>query len=224
MKFKKVGIIGGMGPESTALLYKYIIKYCQKRFNSFRDKDFPEIIIYSLPIPDITKPTTKEKEVKKELRKALSLFEYANVDFIAFPCNALSYFVDYMKKQSQIPIIDIVEETAKHIKTLDIDKIVLFGTEATIKKEIYRQHLKNIKICRPRNQKKVTHLIYEVMKGKAISKNLRNIISVHIKRKEFVVFGCTDISVLAEKMRSMYVIDSLKVLANSIVEKSSVQR
>ncbi len=219
MKFKKIGIIGGMGPESTALLYRYIIKHCQIRFNSFRDEDFPEIIIHNLPIPDITKPTTREQDVKKELRKALSLFETANVDFIAFPCNTLSFFVNDLKKESKIPIIDIVEETAKYIKSSNINKITLLGTETTIKKGVYRKYLEDVEICNPDDQKRITPLIYNVMKGKGTTKELNGIISKYIKQKEFVVLGCTDLSVLAENIRSRYVIDSLKVLANSIVEK-----
>ena len=222
MKFKKIGIMGGMGPESTALLYRYIVRCCQLKFNSFRDEDFPEIIIYNLPIPDITKSATGERDVKKELRKAVLLFEAANVNFIAFPCNTLSYFVDYLKKQSKIPIIDIVEETANYIKSLNIDKIALFSTETTIKKEIYEKYLGNIEICKPNNQKRITNIIYKVMKGKGTSPELNILMSEYTKQKKFIVLGCTDLSVVAENIKSRYIIDSLKVLANSIVEKARI--
>lgn len=224
MKFRKIGIIGGMGPESTVLLYKYIIKHCQTKFKSFCDGDFPEIIIHNLPIPDITKPTTRERDVSKELRKAVSLFENANVDFIAFPCNTLSFFADYLKAESKIPIVDIVEEAAKYIKSLNISKITLFGTETTIKKKIYEKYLENIEICKPNNQKEITKLIYKAMKGKGTSKELNNIINKYVGPGEFVVLGCTDLSVLAENIKSKYVLDSLKVLANSIVQKIAIRR
>lgn len=221
MKFKRIGIIGGMGPESTALLYRYIIELCQIRFNSFRDEDFPEIIIYNLPIPDIMKSTTKENDVKKKLHKALSIFEAAGVDFIAFPCNTLSCFADYLKKSSKISVMDIVEETARYIESLNIDCVVLFGTETTIRKRIYERCLKNVKIRQPENQQRITNLIYRVMRGKGTTKELNDIIGGYTKQKTFVVLGCTDLSVLAEDIKSEYVIDSLKVLANSIVENAA---
>jgi len=189
MKFKKIGIIGGMGPESTALLYKHIIELCQTKFNSFHDGDFPEIIIYNLPIPDITKPITRDQEVKKQLHKALSLFQFAHVDFIAFPCNTLSYFVDYLKSKSQIPIIDIVEETARYIKSLNIDCVVLFGTETTIRKNVYARYLKNMKIRKPKDQREIINLIYRVMKGKGTSRELNTLIGEYTKKNHLLFSG-----------------------------------
>ena len=57
------------------------------------------------------------------------------------------------------------------------------------------------------------------MKGEGTLKELNILMSEYIKQKTFVVLGCTDLSVLAENIKSRYVIDSLKVLTNSIVEK-----
>ena len=50
---KIIGILGGMGPESTAIFYQAIIKQCQKQYGAKYDEDYPEIFIYNLPIPNI---------------------------------------------------------------------------------------------------------------------------------------------------------------------------
>ena len=42
-----------MGPESTAIFYQALIKNCQQLYGAKYDKDYPEIIIYNLPIPDV---------------------------------------------------------------------------------------------------------------------------------------------------------------------------
>ena len=42
---KKIGIIGGMTPKSTALIYNQIIDAYQNKCNDYA---FPEIIIYSV--------------------------------------------------------------------------------------------------------------------------------------------------------------------------------
>lgn len=45
MKTKKIiGILGGMGPESTAIFYQALIWQCQKQYGAKYDEDFPEIL------------------------------------------------------------------------------------------------------------------------------------------------------------------------------------
>lgn len=46
---KIIGILGGMGSESTALFYQKIIQQCQKQYGAKLDEDYPEIFIYNLP-------------------------------------------------------------------------------------------------------------------------------------------------------------------------------
>jgi len=74
-KRKKIGIIGGMGPESTALLYKQIVRSFQDRFGAYKDQDFPEMLIHNLPIPDITVDVKREKLVRKMLSRSVHFLE-----------------------------------------------------------------------------------------------------------------------------------------------------
>ena len=115
-KYKKIGIIGGMGPESTALLYRNIIHSFQDKFKAYKDEDFPEMIIHNLPVPDITENILNESKVRTMLSKSVHFLEYSNVDIIVFPCNSLDYFTDYLVSQTQIPLMSIVEETSNEIK------------------------------------------------------------------------------------------------------------
>src|SRR3989338_4022705 len=50
MAFKKIGILGGMGPEASADFYCKIIQYCQEKYDAVQDTDYPSIVIYSLPL------------------------------------------------------------------------------------------------------------------------------------------------------------------------------
>ena len=42
---KKIGIIGGLTPESTMLYYQHIVRRYEERFH---DYNFPEMVIYSV--------------------------------------------------------------------------------------------------------------------------------------------------------------------------------
>lgn len=209
-----------MGPESTALLYKYIIREYQIQFNSFKDDEFPEIVIHNLPIPDILNGEVHELAVKQKLKESLTLLESIKVDIIAFPCNTLTYFIEYLRGISHVPVISIVEETCNYIKSLNPLKIVLLATETTLNKKIYEKYLDNLLILNPLKQQQITMLIEQILRGKGNKEELTEIINIESKRAEYIILGCTDISVLAEEIKNNSIIDSLKILSQAIVKKS----
>ena len=49
---KKVGIIGGVGPQSTDYIYEKIIEFSQTKYNAKDNADYPRLIIESVPVPD----------------------------------------------------------------------------------------------------------------------------------------------------------------------------
>lgn len=72
---KAIGVLGGMGPESTALFYQKIIKQYQKQYGAKNDEDYPEIFIYSLPIPDIVKGVKEPAKTAQMLIKVVKTLE-----------------------------------------------------------------------------------------------------------------------------------------------------
>ena len=72
---KKIGIIGGMGPETTANFYLEIIRIFQKEYGSVKDKDSPEMYICNLPIQDVVAGIEKIKDTEKMLCDAARKFE-----------------------------------------------------------------------------------------------------------------------------------------------------
>ena len=62
IKKKRIGILGGMGPESTVIFYQALVKQCQIQYNAKYDKDYPEIFIYNLPIPDVVEGLKNQKK------------------------------------------------------------------------------------------------------------------------------------------------------------------
>ena len=94
-RFKKIGIISGMGPEAGAELYKRIIRKAQIEYGSWKDEDFPEIIIVNLPIGDIldNASLTREKTIKS-IQSIIDMFELYDVDNAAIACNTAHIYFD----------------------------------------------------------------------------------------------------------------------------------
>lgn len=215
-KYKKIGIIGGMGPESTALLYKEIVRSFQTDFGAYKDEDFPEILIHSLPIPDITEDIKNKSLVRKMLSKSIHFLENSQVDFIAFPCNSLDYFVDYLSTQTNTIILSIVEETSEIIKKRGYKEILLLSTPTTFEKGLYHRYLKDTIIVRPKNYMKIQEIIMGTLKGENPKEEFIEMLEREYFAYENIVIGCTDLSVLVKDYKNDKIIDSVKCLSNAI--------
>ena len=129
---KTVGIIGGLGPETTSKFYLEIIFSCQKLNKSKR----PPIIISSVPLPyalekdAIVNNSNLQKFLPYLITEAKRL-EKAGSDFIVMPCNSLHLFVDDIRKNVNIPVLSIIEKTAEFLQKRSFDNIGIVSTAIT---------------------------------------------------------------------------------------------
>lgn len=207
---------------STVRFYQYLIEICQKKYYTKYDSDFPEIIIYNLPIPDVVESVENEEKTKKLLVKGIKQLENAGCDFIAIPCNTVNFCIDFLRTKSRIKILNIVKETSKKVNKSGIKSATLLATEKTIQSDIYQKKIKKeIGIDLPQNQKKITNLIMEILEGKKENKKLERIIKNC--ESEAVILGCTDLSGLIDKKTIMIkIFDSLMILAEATIEEAKV--
>ena len=225
MKKKIIGVLGGMGPKSTAPFINLVIEECQKQYGAKEDLDFPHMLIYSLPTPFyVDKPINSDAMIKT-VCQGLKKLEKTGVDFIAIPCNTVhAYFSDF-KKCIKVPILNIVDETLRKIPK-NIKNIGLFATQPTIDSAIYQKELLNsgFKLIYDLEiQKQVNCLIKEVKtsgKSKKAEKSFNNLIKYLLAYDVgAVIIACTDLSVFCDKNKNLIFIDSSKSLAEAVIEK-----
>ena len=228
MAFKKIGILGGMGPEASANFYYKIIHYCQKKYQAVQDTDFPPLIIYSLPLSGFDESGIVDKKlVLQQLFHGVDTLINSGCDFIVIPCNTVHLFIDELRKKSSIPIINIMDETVKKIKQDHHNVVGLLGSDTTLKLQLYQDLLdKNNISCIPPNEGDnplITKLILEVMSGKVENKTKNKVLSI-IKKMEqqsanAVILGCTEIPLaISQKDVNIKVYDTLQILAESAVD------
>lgn len=128
-KYKTIGILGGMGPAATANLYNQIISIFQNRFDAKYDKDFPEIVIISLPIPDLVEKIENEQRTVEMLINAAKRLEKAGCSFISIPCNTVHVYLDNLKKSVKIPVLSIIEEVSNLCKKNNFLNVGLLSSE-----------------------------------------------------------------------------------------------
>lgn len=215
-----------MGPEATASLYLGIINRCQHELGAKYNSDFPPIIINSCPVPDgrMWKGFDKS-EVEKFLRANIRILENAGADFVAIPCNSVHHFMPTMRKAVHIPVLSIVEETAREIRKRKLVKVLLLATEFTIKSRVYDKPLaqRGITLVKPTSaqQRLVERIIISTESGQRAKSDRAAIIRiVNILRMktgiEGVIEGCTEIPLLVKQNDlPLPLFDTIDILAES---------
>ena len=231
MPEKIIGILGGMGPEATIDLFYKIIKFTPAE----KDQDHLRIIIDNNPkIPDRTAAILgKGEDPLPALQETAQNLEKAGADFIVIPCNTAHYFLSQIQKSVKIPILNMIEETAKETKKRipQIKKVGLLASMGVYKSKIYHQHFKkfNIEVISPeeKGKEEVMKAIYTVKAGDLSEKIGKNILKIAQKLidkgAEAIIAGCTEIPLILKEVDiSFPLIDPTHVLAKIVVQKAKL--
>lgn len=227
------GIIGGLGPSATADLYQLIIK----NTNAHKDQDHLRILIDSNPqIPDRTAAILNGGQSSApRMIESAKLLENAGADYLAVPCNTAHYFIPEVQKAINIPFINMIEETAKIIKSRGYTKAGLLSTSGTAKTGIYQNTLSQLSIetivPSEQNIAKEMEAIYGdegIKAGKDFEKSAHNknlfievIAELKAQGAQCIIMGCTEIPLCLESVdSSLPLINPTEVLAKAIILRS----
>lgn len=133
---KTLGIIGGVGPESTIVYYRSIVAAYRERT---RDGSYPSILINSI---DLTRMlgligANQLVEVADYLAGEVQKVAQAGVDFGLLAANTPHIVFDEIQRQSPIPLISILEVTCQETRRLGLKKVGLFGIRFTMQGRFY---------------------------------------------------------------------------------------
>lgn len=135
---KTIGIIGGIGPESTVDYYKQIIGAFNTRY---ADRAYPEIILYSANLNELIKfiEARNWPELSEWLLERIYAIRRAGAEFAAIASNTPHIVFDELTSRSPIPLISIVEATCNKAKEMGLKNIGLMGTKLTMESDFYKK-------------------------------------------------------------------------------------
>lgn len=221
---KTVGIVGGMGPGATALLFQKLIDYTDAKSDS---EHIHIVIDNNTTIPDRTSAILAGDHTPAvcicESGKKLEKF---GADLILLPCNTSHYYYAYIQEQLNIPVINMITETAKECVNYGYTKVGVLATTGTCKTETYDKELEKfgVSVIYPdgEGQEKVMEIIYDQVKaGNAIDVTIveKHLKEMTLRGAQAFVLGCTELPIAFGKGDYGYhFIDSLDVLARRAVE------
>jgi len=224
---KRIGILGGLSPESTATYYEYITRKYTERFG---DYGYPEIIIYSVNFQNYVDwgDTGQWDRIAEDMIKAARALERAGAEFGIIATNTMHIAFDEVQAAVNIPFLHLIDATAEAIKAKSFSKVGLLGTKFTMNKPFYKDRLaaNGIVAIVPEasDQEEVNRVIYdELVKGCVLDASRKRFMEIMSKLgedgAEGIILGCTEIPLLiSEKDSSLPLFDTTTIHAHRALE------
>lgn len=225
---KTLGIIGGVGPETTAEFYLELVFGCYEKNKIQR----PPVLVWNIPLKyeieeDLLKKAAGEERYIPYLTDAAKRLEKAGADLLVMPCNSLHIFIKEIRAAVKIPVLSIVEETAAFLKKKKIAQVGILATSTSINGKLYETALKKngIEQVVPDafHQAKIGKVINNIVLKRYANKDREELLTIinafADKGVKHVILACTDLQLLIPHHPKLQIYDTMKIFADATVEK-----
>lgn len=197
---KKIGLIGGTGPESTLVYYKEL----NQRINAL-SSEFPELMIESLNLNKALGFVANEQyaELSEYVLNAIYNLEKSGAEIIALTAGTMHVIYDRIKDKVHVPFISIPETVADYAKVKGYKKVGLLGTIFTMENDYLIKPFTEygIDIVVPNskgralvNERISKELEYGIVKEESVNELINVINNMNdMHGIEAVILGCTEL-------------------------------
>jgi len=198
-----VGIVGGLGPESTIDYYRRILEGWKREDPSTS----PSIVIDSLDVQlGLCLVEHDRPALVEYLSVSLRRLAGAGADFAAMAANTPHVVYDDLIARSPIPMVSIVEATAEEAQRRGLKRVAILGTRFTMEGSFYPDTCARygIAVVAPEaKEREWIHQRYigEMLKGDFRDETCQGVISVIARLRDEetidgVILGGTELTLL----------------------------
>jgi len=226
---KKIGIIGGLGPESTIDYYKEIINTFK---NESEDLNYPEIIIYSVNMSEFLGLMKEKKydQVTAYLLEKIEGLKRAGAEFAVLSANTPHLLFDLLKEKSGIPLISIVEATCEECIKKGLKRPGLLGTgftmEASFFPDVFKKH--GIDVIMPDKEDKelINYKLFSEIELGIFKDDTRRILIRIIEKMvqeqhiDSLILGCTEFPLILKEAfyAGVPILNTTKIHVDAIIK------
>jgi aspartate racemase len=137
---KTIGLIGGLSWESTAEYYRVINEAVKQRLGGFHSA---KIVLHSVDFAEIEvlQREGRWNDAADALAAAGRSIEDGGADFGLICANTMHKVYDEVRERLSIPLIHIVDATAREIRAAGFRSVGLLGTRYTMEDDFYKDRL-----------------------------------------------------------------------------------
>src|ERR1700741_4958778 len=146
---KTLGIVGGIGPESTIEYYRFILEGYRKRMAETPTPEqlragaqsVPHIIIDSIDVNrGLAMLAANDLAALADyVSESIERFTRAGADLALIAANTPHIVFEEVERRATIPMISLVKATCERALALRFKKLALLGTGFTMRGKFYRE-------------------------------------------------------------------------------------
>lgn len=205
---KTIGILGGLGPESTSDYYREIISAFNTKYTELA---YPEIIIYSVNINELMQfvKISAWGKLTEWLLGKIQCIHNAGAEFAVIASNTPHIVFDELQALSPIPLLSIVEQTSKKAQKMGLKNLGLLGTKLTMESDFYMKPFiqKGMSVVVPteNEQKLIHHRLFSEIELGIFKDSTRDELLDIAKRMvdqdkiDSLILGCTELPLILTK-------------------------
>ncbi|MEY9780772.1 aspartate/glutamate racemase family protein [Sinorhizobium fredii] len=206
MEMRKIGLIGGMSFESSAIYYRMVNEAVRERLGALHSA---EVLLHSVDFQKIVdlQKAGRWDEAAGRLSEVARALQSGGADCVLICTNTMHLIADAVAASVDIPLINIIDETALRLKDAGSRRPLLLATRYTMEHGFYAERMRahGIDVIVPdADGRKLTHEVIfdELCAGKVLDASREALMALIEKAKaegaDAVILGCTEICLILD--------------------------
>ena len=207
ISMRKIGLVGGTGPESTLLYYKELNAQIDHLTNQ---KAMPDIAIESVNFRKAWNLVVEKdyEKLAEYLSEKVNALKATGSEVIALTAVTMHMVFDEVKERTGVPLISIPMSVCKEAQRRGYKRIGLLGTIFTMEQDYMKKDFvqAGIDVIIPKEEERalIAKRIFEELEVGVVKESTRkefNDIILRMKQEsgiEAVVLGCTELPLLLQ--------------------------
>jgi len=198
---KRIGILGGISHESTAVYYQRLHSaYFARR----QDYYYPEVIVYSLNFQRFTdfEESGEMASYVDYILQGIDALQRAGADFALMAANSPHAVFAQVAARTTLPLLSIVEVTARAAHAQGLQRLLLLGIRFTMQSTFYAdlcaRYGMTVLTPTAAEQEQINQIIFtELVVGALRDESRRHLLRIMARYPvDGVILGCTELPLL----------------------------
>ena len=225
---KKIGLVGGTGPESTLMYYKELNS---KIDELTAGKNMPELVIESVNFRKAWEMVSTEqyKELACYLSEKVNSLVESRAEIIALTAATMHIVFDEIEKNTNVSLVSIPKTICNEVIEKGYKKVGLLGTIFTMEQDYMKKDLlqAGIEVVVPdkSDREHIAKRIYEELEVGIVKESTLQEFNEIIKKMkethqiEAIILGCTELPLLLNDANCVLpCLDSVAIHIKKLVE------
>lgn len=227
---KKIGLVGGTGPESTLMYYKELNSRIDQLTNGAA---MPDMVIESVDFRRAWSLVCDEKydALSEYLADKVKYLKNSGAEVISLTAGTMHIVFDEIVCKSGVDLVSISKAVCDEAVSKGIKKVGLLGTVFTMEKDYMKTHMlqAGIQVIIPNKEERelvAKRILEELELGIVKESTLREFNTIISRMRdedgiEAVILGCTELPLLLNSDNcEVPCLDSAEIHINQLIEQA----